>query len=109
VERILAAQYWALLPQLGRSEIVGIVNGDADETHAVIEQRWLLLPGTEKPRLLQPKVSVMTVRLANGEWRSLLNGGLAIQAQHPIPFGAGAGGLYHWTPRATSRKASSGP
>jgi hypothetical protein len=31
---------------------------------------------------------VMTLRRIGDGWRSLLNGGLAIAAQHPIPFGA---------------------
>ena len=42
------------------------------------------------------KVVVMTLRKTGDGWRSLLNGGLAIAAQHPIPFGAYSRSRYRW-------------
>lgn len=98
VERVLAALYWSLPPRVGGGELLGIVRRDDEEVHAVIEQRRSAPRAVAGSPAKYPEVVVMTLRKTGDGWRSLLNGGLAIAAQHPIPFGAYSGSRYRWAP-----------
>lgn len=100
VERVLAALYWSLPPRAGRGELLGVVRRDDEEVHAVIEQRGSAPGSVANSPAKYPKVVVMTLRKTGDGWRSLLNGGLAIAAQHPIPFGAYSRSQYRWAPGA---------
>jgi hypothetical protein len=98
VERVLAALYWSLPPRAGRGELLGVVRRNDEEVHAVIEQRGSAPGAVANSPTKYPKVVVMTLRKTGDGWRSLLNGGLAIAAQHPIPFGAYSRSQYRWAP-----------
>jgi len=100
VERVLAALYWSLPPRAGRGELLGVVRRGDAEVHAVIEQRGSAPGAVANSPAKYPKVVVMTLRKTGDGWRSLLNGGLAIAAQHPIPFGAYSRSQYRWAPGA---------
>ena len=100
VERVLAALYWSLPPRVGRGELLGIVRRDDEEVHGVIEQRGMAPGAVAGSPAKYPKVVVMTLRKTGDGWRSLLNGGLAIEAQHPVSFGAYSRSSYRWTPAA---------
>src|SRR5260370_22674140 len=88
VERVIAACYWGLPSRTGRGELLGTVKRSEDEAHAVIEQRWAAPGAVAGLSAKYPRVAVMTLRRAGDRWLSLLNGGLAIEAHHPIAFGA---------------------
>jgi hypothetical protein len=100
IERVLAALYWGLPPRVGRSELLGVVRRGDEEVHAVIEQCGSAPGAIAGYPAKYPKIAVMTLRRSEEGWRSLLNGGLAIAAQHPIPFGAYSRSLYRWASRA---------
>ena len=102
-ERILTACYWSLPPRVGRGQLVGVVHRSESEAFAVIELREAARSPSAEFSYKYPLIGVMTLVRVGNSWLSLLNGGLAIDARHPISFGALSSSAYRWVPGASYR------